>query len=210
MNNKFKFFGITLLVILAVVVVGAGVAFAQTPTPTGYGPGWMMGGDAQYGPGYSRMGGRGGMMNGYARGDESWEWMESMHSWMSTSGSMHTFVWDALAKSLGLTSDELYAEVNSGKTLTQVGEEKGVSRADLLAALESAHKDNLAQAVTDGYITQEQADRILTQMSGRYEWMLDSAGYGMMGGAYGPQGAGGNFGPGACHGNWDDSAGSQP
>jgi hypothetical protein len=62
----------------------------------------------------------------------------------------------------------------------------------------------LAQAVADGALTQEQADAMLSQMVGNYEWMLDnmgtSAGYGMMGGYSGQQGSNGQFGPGGCHG----------
>jgi len=199
MNNTMKILGIALLAVLAVTAVGAGVAFAQTPTPTtGYGPGWMMGGSGQAGYGRGMMGGRGGMMGGYAQAGGGYEWMDAMHAWMTETGGMHTFVWDALADVLGLTNDELTAEVNSGKTIAEIAEAQGVSRADLVAAVETAHQDALAQAVADGALTQEQADAMLTQMAGRYEWMIDNmgAGYGMMGGQYGA---------GGCHGNWDGS-----
>ena len=199
MNNKIL--GIAFVIILALAALGAGVAFAQTPTPTsGYGSGWMMGGNTQNGAGY-------GMMGGYAQNGDGWEWMNAMHQWMTTSGGMHTFIWNALAETLGLTSDELYAEVNSGKTIAQIAEERGVSRADLIAALETAHQESLAQAVTDGALTQEQADNILAQMSGRYEWMLDNMGSGgMMGGQYGAGGMmNGWGGAGGCHGNLNGS-----
>ena len=207
MSTKMKLFGIGLVAVLAVVALGAGIAFAQTPTPNnGVGFGWMMGGNARngYGP---------GMMGGNAQNGGGWEWMNAMHQWMAASGGMHTFVWNTLAEKLGLTSDELVAEVNSGKTIAQIAEEKDVSRADLVAALETAHQDSLAQAVSDGYLTQEQADSILTQMAGRYEWMLDNmgAGYGMMGRYNGGSNGNGQFGPGGCHGNWNGGAAdSQP
>lgn len=194
MNNTTKTIIIAAVIILALGIVGAGAAFAQTPT-AGFGPGWMMGGAARNGGGY-------GMMGGYAQDSESWEWMNSMHQWMNASGGMHTFVWDAISETLGLTSDELDAELAAGKTIAQVAEEKGIARADLVAALETAHQDSLAQAVTDGYLTQEQADSILAQIAGRYEWMLDNSagGYGMMGGRYNRSGANGQFTPGGCHG----------
>lgn len=203
MNKKITILGIVLLVVLAVAAVGGGIAYAQIPIPnTGYGPGWMMSGNQQI-TGYGA-----GMMGGYAQNGDSWEWMNSMHQWMTTSGGTHTFVWNALVEKLGLTSDELYTEVNSGKTLAEIAEEQGVSRADLLATLETAHKDALAQAVTDGALTQEQADGILAQMAGRYEWMIDSAGasYGVPGGRggmmgrYSQQDGSGQFVPGGCHG----------
>lgn len=198
MNKAIKILGIA---VLAVTALGAGVAFAQTPTPTS-GFGWMMGGNAQSGTGYGMMGGRGGMMDGYGQNGDNWEQMNAMHQWMSASGGMHTFVWNALADTLDLTSDELTAEVNSGKTIAQIAEEKGVSRTDLAAALETAHKDALTQAVTNGYLTQDQADGILAQMAGRYEWMIDNMGAGgMMGGRGGMMGGQ----AGGCHGNWNSS-----
>ena len=213
MSNRIKILVIVLVAVLAVASLGAGIAFAQGQT-NGFGPGWMMGGNGQ--TGYGR-----GMMGGYAQNGNNWEWMNDMHQWMTASGGMHTFIWNALAEKLGLTSDELYAEVNSGKTIAQIAETKGFSRADLVAVLETAHKDSLAQAVSDGYLTQEQADSILTQMAGRYEWMLDNAGagYGMMGGYGGRGGMMGGFNgqqngsdqftPGACHGNWNGSTTDQ-
>ena len=194
MNNKIKIFGIALVAVLALSALGAGVVFAQSPTSnTGFG--WMMGGNGQtgYGP---------GMMGGYDSGS-----MSAMHAWMNTSGGMHTYVWNALAEKLGLTSDELTAEVNNGKTIAQIAEEKGVSSTDLAAALETAHQESLAQAVTDGTLTQEQADIMLAQMSGRYEWMLEYMGSGgMMSGQYGAGGMmNGRGGAGGCHGNLNSS-----
>ena len=219
MKNKTTYLGVAIVAILAVVALGAGVAFAQAPTPNPDSPfRWMMGGYPQNEYGYGMMGGRGGMMGGYAQNGEGWEWMDDMHQWMAASGGMHTFVWNALADTLGLTSDELYAEVNSGKTITQIAEEKGISRTELVAALEAAHEDSLVQAVADGILTQEQADSILAQMAGNYEWMLDNmgAGYGMMGGRggmmgrfYGRQGSGGQSFPGGCHGGWNNGSTNQ-
>lgn len=191
MNNKIKIFGITLFAVLALAALGAGVAFAQSSTPNA-GFGWMMGGNGQTGYGSGMMGGRGGMMSGYDSGS-----MSAMHEWMNASGGMHTYVWNALAEKLGLTSDELTAEVNSGKTIAQIAEENGVSSTDLVAALETAHQESLAQAMTDGTLTQEQADSMLAQMSGRYEWMLDNMGSGGM--------MNGRVGAGGCHGNLNGS-----
>jgi hypothetical protein len=100
----------------------------------------MMNGNPQKGNNYAMMGSNAqyrngsGMMSGYTQNGDGWEWMDAMHAWMTTSGGIHTFVWNDLAEKLGLTIDELYAEVNSGKTITQIAEEKGVSRADLVAA----------------------------------------------------------------------------
>src|SRR4030067_250232 len=209
MNNKIKKLGIALVAVLALAALGAGVGLAQTQTPnTGFGPGWMMGGNGQIGYSSGMMGGRGGMISGYAQNGDVWEWMNVMHQWMTTNGGMHTFVWNVLAEKLGLRSEELRTKSDTRKTIAQVAEEKGVSRAHLGAALETAHQTSLAQAVTDGALTQEQADSILAQIAGRYEWMLDNMGRGvMMGGQvgnmmYGQYAAGGmmNGQAGGCHG----------
>ena len=192
-----KILMVSAVVIVALVTLGfAGYAYAQTQQPQN--PGGF------YGSG-GMMGGRGGMMNGQS--GAGWGWMNSMHQWMTASGGMHTFVWNALAEAIGMTSDELTAEVNNGKTIAQIAEEKGVSSTDLAAALETAHQESLAQAVTDGTLTQEQADIMLAQMSGRYEWMLEYMGSGgMMSGQYGAGGMmNGRGGAGGCHGNLNSS-----
>lgn len=193
-TNVLKFLVVALVSLLALGALGLGVAFAQTPTPNNpFSPGGMMGGA------WRQQGGS--------------NWMGAMHNGMTSTGGMHTLVWDTMAEAFGLTTDELNAEFKSGKTLAALAEEKGLDRADLVAELESAHQAGLAQAVADGVLTQEQADAMLSQMAGRYEWMLDNmgagAGYGMMGGRggmmggfYGRHGSGGQFAPGGCHGNF--------
>ena len=199
MNSNFvKILVVAVVAVLALGALGLGVAFAQNPTPLSpFTSGGMMGGA------WNQQGG-------------SFD-MSAMHNWMTSTGGMHTLVWDALSNTLGLTTDELNAELNSGKTLASLAEEKGLDRATLVAELESAHQIGLAQAVTDGVLTQEQADAMFSQMAGRYEWMLDNmgagAGYGMigghggmMGGFYGRQGSNGQFTPGGCHGNFAPSA----
>ncbi len=93
--------------------------------------------------------------------------------------------------------------------------------------MQAAPQESLAQAVTDSALTQEQADTILTQMAGRYEWMLDhaTAGYGkmsghsgmmgklggMMGRRFGQQGSDGQVTPGQCpHNMYNSATESQP
>lgn len=199
MNTNFvKILVVALVAILALGALSLGVAFAQNPTPNSpFTPGGMMGGAWNQ---------QGGTFD-----------MGAMHNWMTSTGGMHTLVWDSLAKALGITTDELYTEMNSGKTLSELAEEKGLDRAALVVELESAHQAGLAQAVSDGILTQEQADAMLSQMAGNYEWMIDNmgagAGYGMMGGRggmmggyYGQQGSNGKFAPGGCHGNFAPSA----
>lgn len=65
---------------------------------------------------------------------------------------------DVAANTLGLTEQELLAELREGRSLADVAEDKGVPIDQLKADLQAAAEDRLAQAVEDGRITQEQAD----------------------------------------------------
>ncbi len=66
--------------------------------------------------------------------------------------------YDWLAEQLGMTVDELKAELKAGKTITELAEEKGV---DLKAAQIETMKERIQQAVEDGTLTQEQADWLI-------------------------------------------------
>ena len=181
MKTTVKIAAITGVVVLALAALGAGFVFAQTATPPapGYGWGGMMGG---YG---------GGMMGNFAQNGDGYGWMQNMHQWMTTNGGMHTIVWNGLGEALGLTPDELNAELASGKTLTQIAEAQDVSQEQLTAALETSVKAGLDKAVADGGLTQAQADWMLSHMGGNYSWMITHMGN-----------FGGGFGPGGCHGNF--------
>lgn len=77
----------------------------------------------------------------------------------------------AAAEALGVTPEALTDEIREGRTLAEVAEAHGVSRADLLAALQAAAQDDLrAQLdplVADGGLTQEQADALLALQATR-------------------------------------------
>lgn len=107
-------------------------------------------------------------------------------------GMMSTYHADlhaATAEALGLTVEELDAELDAGKTLVQIAGEQGVDLEDVLAAREAARADIVAQLVADGKITQAQADWMLERMEARA-----AAGYGAgncMGARQGMRGQGG-------------------
>lgn len=188
MNTTLKVTLTATIVVLIIAALGVGFAFAQTPRPpapwsNGYG---MMGGygyqNGTAAPGYGY-----GMMGGYAQNGD-YSWMNNMHQWMFNTGGMHTLVWNGLADALGLTPDELNAQLISGKTLAQIAEAQGVSQEQLAAALETSVKAGLDKAVADGVLPQQQADWVFTRMAGNYEWMLTRMGTG--------------YGAGGCHGNF--------
>jgi hypothetical protein len=78
-------------------------------------------------------------------------------------GSLATF--DAVAEALGLTPTQLFEQLHSGKSLSDIAEAQGVDLQKVQDAVNAvqtqAMKDAIAQAVKDGKITQEQADWLL-------------------------------------------------
>ncbi len=71
---------------------------------------------------------------------------------------------EVLAEVLGLTTEELQAEFEAGKRLPDLLEELGIEEADLQAAFQAARVARIEQAVSDGELTQEQADEMLERM----------------------------------------------
>ncbi len=193
-----KIGGITAIVVLVLSVLGVTLAFAQQPStqpspqtspqtnPSGSNN--MMQGSGMMGNGSGMMGGNSQSMNQMHSQMSQNGGMQAMQEWMHQSGGVHDFVWQALADQLGLKPEELTSQMQSGKTLAQIALEKGISTKDLAATMETSMKAGLAKAVKDGQLTQVQADVMIQQMAGQYEWMLDNMGTGMMG-----------IGSGGCH-----------
>jgi hypothetical protein len=100
-------------------------------------------------------------------------------------------MFDTAAEELGLTPEELFAELHAGKTMEEVAEARGVQMEDLQEALNAARgetmRDGTAQAVEDGTTTQEQAD-----------WLLEGLEQGFMPG----RGFGHGFGGGRMKGGF--------
>jgi hypothetical protein len=154
MNKFLKIAGIATLVTVVALVAVVGVSLAQGPTPMPPGkPGIMGGGRGWFGFGFG-MGGQ-----------DRWA------------------AFDATAKALGMTPDELFNELHSGKTLADIEKEKNVDAQTVANAVAAVRKDAISkaieQAVTDGRITRAQAD-----------WMLQGLNQGWLGRGFG------GFGPG--------------
>jgi hypothetical protein len=100
---------------------------------------------------------------------------------------------EAAAKVLNMTTDELTAALEGGKTLEQVAEDAGVDFADVQEAIQAVHatemRTRIQQAVEDGTITQENADWLLEG--------LDNGFVGVPGGFGGPHGPRPGQGPAA-------------
>jgi len=148
--------GVALIVVLVASLAGAAFVFADepTPTPTPKTYGWGCG-------------------FGFGRG-------------LGQAGL------EAAAELLGMTADELSTQLWGGRTLADLADEAGVDLQTLRdaveaanqAAMEAAVRDAIAQALENGYITQEQADWLLEGLDKGFFPLGRGFGFGrgMMGG----------------------------
>lgn len=131
--------GATLVALLLVGLVGVTGVSAQEPTPESKAPfGWRGGGH-----------GRGGFGRGMFGPGVGGEWT----------------MFDTAAEALGLTPEELFAELHAGKSLKEVAEAQGIDIEAVQEALQAARaeamRQRIEQAVEDGNMSQEQADWLL-------------------------------------------------
>lgn len=71
---------------------------------------------------------------------------------------------DAVTQLLGLTTEEIQAQLQDGKTLVEIAATVGVTEDALVDVIIVAHQERIQSMVTAGVLTQEQADS-------RLQWM---------------------------------------
>ncbi|MBC8448787.1 MAG: hypothetical protein H8D78_13650 [Chloroflexi bacterium] len=69
------------------------------------------------------------------------------------------------ADQLGLTVDELLAELEDGRSIADVAEQEGVNAQTIADAFIAVRTERLDEVVAEGRITQEQADEMLAHMT---------------------------------------------
>ncbi|MDH5421197.1 MAG: hypothetical protein OEY55_05290 [Acidimicrobiia bacterium] len=74
---------------------------------------------------------------------------------------------------LDIDADELRTQLQAGSTIAEIAEANGVSVDDVINGLVGEASDRLGTAVTDGKISQEQADEALTKMTERITDMVN-------------------------------------
>ncbi len=150
MSKKFVLFSGIALLLLLIGVVGVSGVLAQEPTPEpNVPPVGEMPGRGGFGRGGEGMRGRGHNFSGQGWG-QGGDWT----------------MFDTAAETLGLTPEELFSELHSGKTLPEVAEEQGVEIETLREALQAARQEAMRQAaeqaieraVENGRMSQEQAE----------------------------------------------------
>ncbi len=100
----------------------------------------------------------------------------------------------AVAQALGITLDDLNAQLRAGKTVAQIAQSKNISLTKLHDDVQAAHKALIQQAVKDGKLTQAQADAMLSRLDAMHQYFTANGGTcpGLTGGA--------GFGPGMMGG----------
>ncbi|USG66889.1 hypothetical protein NDK47_06220 [Brevibacillus ruminantium] len=92
---------------------------------------------------------------------------------------------EELLKLLNLSADELKEALKADKSLAEVAKEQGVSTEDVVNLLVKQQKEQLAEAVKAGKLTQEQADKVSENAAEHVQKMVESKHEGREKGAHG-------------------------
>lgn len=98
----------------------------------------------------------------------------------------------AIADALGISVEAFEAAVEDGQTVQLLAADLGIDFADIQAVMNDLHADALQQAVADGLVTQEQADRMASRVGGQMGSMTSRGSGQMQGRGAGNMGAGGH------------------
>ena len=82
---------------------------------------------------------------------------------------------DAAASYLGLTTDQLLTQLQSGKSLADVAKAQGKSVSGLEQAIITDVRSRLDQAVKDGKLTQAQADQIISDLKSHIDDLVNNS-----------------------------------
>jgi hypothetical protein len=93
---------------------------------------------------------------------------------------------DTLASTLGMTTDQLQAQLQAGTSLTDIITKQGKTVDEVVTALVAAQKTTLDQEAAAGRLTQAQEDQILSDLPARLTEMIDNGHFG--GRMHGPWG----------------------
>ena len=100
-------------------------------------------------------------------------------------GNGGSVLMDATAKALGLSSDALHMQIQSGKTLSEIAAAQKVDLKTVQVAAIAAYKTQLDAAVKAGKLTQAQADERLKAAQADANFGLGFGGHGGFGGRSG-------------------------
>jgi polyhydroxyalkanoate synthesis regulator phasin len=75
---------------------------------------------------------------------------------------------DSIANVLGITADQLKTDFESGKKIQDIVTEHGMTMDQFNQKMMELKKDAISKAVTDGKLTQEQANKFMEKMEQRF------------------------------------------
>jgi len=161
MIKKLLYVGLGALITLVVLGV-AGLVYAQSqtpPTPPSADDG------ANAWPGMGWRGARMGMMDAGHQG-----WKAGFRQGritgqvQATNGPLHEYKVQAMAEALGLTVDQVEERLAAGETMWQIAQAQGMTLEAFQTKMVEVAKNAINLALTDGKITQTQADWMLSRV----------------------------------------------
>lgn len=81
--------------------------------------------------------------------------------------------WSAAAEAIGISPDELRTALGDGATIAQVAEGRGVDVQTVIDAIVAAEREQLADNIESGRVTQERADELLARVEERAEALVN-------------------------------------
>ncbi len=102
--------------------------------------------------------------------------------------AIHQAIFNAVAKALNITTQELMTQMRSGQTLAQVAQTHNTTEQAVTSAARAAAKTQLDQAVSNGAMTQAQADAMYARLQQAGTQLLMPQGRGMGGPRQHPDG----------------------
>jgi uncharacterized protein YidB (DUF937 family) len=94
-----------------------------------------------------------------AEEDNPWPWPGHFRGWGGPGDIVET-----VAEVLGLTPEDLSAELQGGKSVAEVAEAQGVDTQTIVDAVNAEIEQWVQEALDEGRLTQEQADKILESL----------------------------------------------
>lgn len=79
----------------------------------------------------------------------------------------------AFAEALDMSETDLMSALREGKTIAAVAEEKGIDLSEVKASVLASAKEKLDQAVQDGRLTQDQADKQYTWLENNFDTLVN-------------------------------------
>jgi flagellar hook-basal body complex protein FliE len=89
---------------------------------------------------------------------------------------------DAAAKALGITTDELRSALRGGKTIADIAKDKNIDVNKVIDAMVAAAQARMDEAKANGKITPAQADRLKSEVKDRITRIVNGEGGGAPGG----------------------------